>query len=101
VFQLEVANSAALGAALRALHAYAVAEARPVGWEEIVSGFADPVAASRITPDSNRHELYREWRRIYQICEAHALGRGPAPDDAIAQFRRVFSQPPDQSVDRS
>jgi xylulokinase len=101
VFQLEVANSAALGAALRALHAHAVAEARPVGWEEIVSGFAEPVAASRITPDSNRHELYREWRRIYQICEAHALGRGPAPDDAIAQFRRVFSQPPDQSVDRS
>lgn len=104
VFQLEVANSAALGAALRAMHAHAVAERRLCPWEEIVKGFAEPIAASRITPDKDRRERYREWRRVYEICEAHALGRGPAPDEAIAQFRRAFasaiSQQPDRTADR-
>jgi xylulokinase len=87
VYQLEVANSAALGAALRAMHAHAIRESRPAAWEEIVAGFAEPVAASRITPDNRRHALYQEWRRVYEMCEAHAIGRGPAPDEAIARFR--------------
>jgi xylulokinase len=91
VYQLEVANSAALGAALRATHAQATHEGRPASWQEIVAGFTTPVAASRITPDEKRHALYREWRRVYAMCEAHALGRGPAPESAIEEFRRAFS----------
>jgi len=91
VYQLEVANSAALGAALRAAHAHAAHEGRPTTWKEIVAGFTEPVAASRIAPNKERRALYQEWRRVYEICEAHALGRGPAPDEAIARFRRDFN----------
>ena len=42
---------AELGAALRAWHADARASGREIAWPEIVRGFAEPVAASKIAPD--------------------------------------------------
>jgi len=86
VYQLEVANAAALGAALRAAHADVDADGR-AGWEEVVTGFAQPSAASRLRPDPARHAIYRALMPVYAACEAHALGRGPDPAPLIERFR--------------
>lgn len=78
VRRFEIANSACLGAALRARHAHGVAEGRPLAWGEIVRGATDPVTGDVVRPDRARHEMYREFVRVYAACEAHALGRAPA-----------------------
>jgi xylulokinase len=79
VYQFEVGNSASLGAALRAAEADARAEGLPAQWEDILRGLAEPVPASRIAPRRHHTDLYAEVKRVYQACEAHALGRGPLP----------------------
>jgi xylulokinase len=79
VYQLQVGNSAALGAALRALHGDTAAEGDAMPWEDVVRDFAEPVAATRLSPDPSRHALYGELIEIYAACEAHALGRGELP----------------------
>jgi xylulokinase len=85
VYQFEVGNSACLGAALRAFHADSTAEGRIIAWEDVVRGLAEPVAASRLRPDPARHEVYRRLMPVYEACEAHALGRGPDPTQAITR----------------
>ena len=87
VFQLDAVNSACLGAALCAVHADALFDRREVAWEEIVRGVAEPIATSRLQPDSARHAMYRELTGIYGRCEAHALGRGPDPAPLLEGFR--------------
>jgi len=87
VYQLQVGNSAALGAALRALHGGTAAEGRAIPWDEVVKDFAEPVSASRLHPDPSRHALYRDLIDLYAACEVHALGRGPDPSARLAAFR--------------
>jgi xylulokinase len=84
VYQFEVGNSASLGAALRAAEAHARAEGVPTTWEDILRGLAEPDAASRIVPRRHHTELYAQLMRVYQACEAHALGLGPPPGLATA-----------------
>jgi len=88
VYQFEVTNSAALGAALRAAHADLSVAGRDESWSEIIRGFAEPVPSSLITPDAERHAMYEGWKQVYAACEAHALGRGPDPEEAISRWRR-------------
>ena len=87
VYQLETGNSAALGAALRAFHADSLAEGRELPWDDVVSGFVQPIADSRISPNAEHHSMYRELIKIYAACEAHALGQGPDPQPMIDAFR--------------
>jgi xylulokinase len=87
VYQFEVANSAALGAGLRAAHADLNMDGRRMEWSEVISELAEPVAASRLSPDAGRHAIYRELLPVYAACEAHALGRGPEPSALIGRFR--------------
>jgi xylulokinase len=89
VFQLQVGNSAALGAALRALHGSTVADGLSTTWDEVIEGFAEPLAQTALTPDPARHAMYRELIEVYAACEAHALGRGPDPSPLIAKFAKV------------
>jgi xylulokinase len=86
VCQLEVGQSAALGAALRAAHGDLAASDSPADWEDVVRGFAEPVAQTRLAPDARRHEFYRKLIRVYAACEAHALGRGPDPGPLLRQL---------------
>lgn len=88
VYRSEVSNSAALGAALRAVHADRLAQGQPVAWDTLVAGLAQPAAPSRCAPDPQRHALYRALLPVYEACEAHALGRGAAPTAALEQFRQ-------------
>ena len=84
VYQLQVGNSAALGAALQAFHGASAAEGRHMSWEEIVKGFVEPLADSKLSPDSTRHAIYKDLTEVYAACEAHALGRGPDPSARLA-----------------
>jgi len=83
VFQLEVRNSAALGAALRARHADAAAAGETLPWEQVIEGLVEPVAASRIEPRPAAHAVYLELMKAHAACEAHALGLGPDPSDIL------------------
>jgi sugar (pentulose or hexulose) kinase len=87
VFQLEVGNSAALGAALRAFHADQLADGRKIPWDDVIAGFVEPLEDSRMTPDAPCHELYTRLIDAYAACEAHALGRGPDPEPLLRAAR--------------
>ena len=87
VYQFDVSNSAALGAALRAYHADAAAGERPETWSEIVRGFAEPIAGSRIVPDSTRHAIYRDMLDVYAACETFGRGLGADPSAKLESFR--------------
>jgi xylulokinase len=90
VYQFEVGNSAALGAALRAYHGDRVARGEGAEWSEIVRGFAEPVRGSRIAPDPARHAIYREMLDVYAVCEAFARGAGADPSPRLAAFRDLL-----------
>jgi xylulokinase len=86
VYQLEVGNSAALGAALRAAHADVSSREPSADWEDVIRGFTEPIATTRLEPDRRRHAFYRGLIRVYAACEAHALGRGPDPKPLLEQL---------------
>jgi xylulokinase len=69
VYRFETANSAALGAALRALHADAAADGREMGWDQVVAGIAEPAAGSRVSPDPRSHTVYLDVLRQYEAFE--------------------------------
>lgn len=58
VFRFEVANSAALGAALRAAHAWHAHVGQPLEWDDVVRGFCDPVPGSEIRPRPETASVY-------------------------------------------
>ena len=74
VFQLENANSAALGAALRAFHADQLAEVRPMPWTEVIDGFVQPVSGSEVRPHPASAAIYRDLLGVYAEREREALG---------------------------
>jgi xylulokinase len=78
VYQLQVGNSAALGAALMALHGDAAAGGRPLPWDDVIREFVEPIADSALKPNPQHHALYRDLTAKYASCEANALGRAPA-----------------------
>jgi xylulokinase len=69
VYRLDVGNSAALGAALRAYHAERLAAGEPVSWKTVVSGFTEPKPGHRVSPNPKLVTLYKELRREYSILE--------------------------------
>ena len=76
VYQMRVGNSACLGAALVAHHADQVALGRSPSWDEVVTGFAEPVAATRVRPVPAHAAVYREMAVRYAAFEREQLDRG-------------------------
>jgi xylulokinase len=74
VHQLEVANSAALGAALRAQHADLLASGARADWDAVIAGLVEPKAGSRLRPLPEAREVYRDLLRVHGVCEAKAIG---------------------------
>jgi xylulokinase len=91
VYQFPVGKSAALGAALRALHADRKAAGEDPPWSEVTAGFAEPMRESRIAPDPARVALYREFLPLYRACESHALRGGPDPAPLREKFAKRHS----------
>jgi len=78
VFNAEVVrsrtgNSAALGAALRAFHADRLASGRPISWDDVIEGFADPQPDWHFRPDPAAVKIYVELREKYASAETDAL----------------------------
>jgi xylulokinase len=73
VYQLQVGNSAALGAALQAFHGATSAEGQQMSWDDTVRGFAEPLASSALLPDPERHEVYKKLIEVYAAFEAERL----------------------------
>ncbi len=73
VYQFEVTNSAALGAALRAAHAVLNDGEDAVSWEACVGGFAHPVAGSEALPDIYTAPVYDALIQQYRDFEQETL----------------------------
>lgn len=73
VYQLEIGNSAALGAAIRAHHADRAAAGSPVSWDEAIAGLVEPRDASRLTPRRDVHAMYRDLMQVQADYEAQAI----------------------------
>ena len=90
VFQFPVGKSAALGAALRALHADARAAGKPLDWDDVVRGFAEPVRESRVAPDPALAALYRDYLDLYRGYEVATLGKGERAATLPQAFRNTY-----------
>jgi xylulokinase len=60
VRRLDLPNAAALGAALRALHADRLDAGAPISWDEVVDGFEPGAPPAPIQPNPSHRTLYRE-----------------------------------------
>ncbi len=74
VYRLETTASAALGAALRAAHAWQRTK-REMEWPEIVRGFTEPVANSRINARPEATAVYDKMLKAYADAEREALAK--------------------------
>jgi xylulokinase len=77
VRRFNVANSACLGAALRAWHADAKASGDAVDWATVVRDLAVPTGPA-IEPRPATKEVYDRLRERYASLEVQAIGRTPA-----------------------
>jgi xylulokinase len=91
VFQFEVGNSASLGAALRAFHADGADQGHAVPWEDVVRGFAEPIAESRVSARGELTAMYAALGEVHAACEAHALAGGEDPFARQQRFRERFA----------
>ena len=73
VYRLKVSNSASLGAALRAAHAYYKSIGNPIFWQDIVAGFTISLPGSHIKPDPAAAGLYEEMAILYEQYEKSVL----------------------------
>jgi xylulokinase len=74
VRRVEVKNAAALGAALRALHADRLDDRAPLDWAAVIAGVEQP-PAERIAPNRGLHDLYLAQRRRYMEFEQREYAR--------------------------
>jgi len=77
VYRLDVENSAALGAALRAYHADRLAAGEPLSWQSVVSGFTDPNPGHRVSPNPKYVTRYAALRKEYAFLERLHQDREP------------------------
>jgi xylulokinase len=82
VHRMQVANSACLGAGLRAVHADAASRGLATPWEEVVGGFADASPEPAAEPRDEAVRIYRDMRRAYAAFEARESGAGGRPSRA-------------------
>jgi xylulokinase len=86
VYQLQVGNSAALGAALQAFYGATIADGGRISWDDTVTGFVEPLADSKLSPDPARRAIYEDLIEVYAECEARALGKGADSPARLAEF---------------
>ena len=77
VHWLDVANGAALGAALRAYQADRLDSVEPVSWNTVVSVFTEPNPGHRVSPNPKHVARYAALRRDYAILERLHKDRPP------------------------
>lgn len=78
VRRIEVAKSAALGAALRAVHGWLLRSGKKPKWQEVVSVFTDPIPNSEVKPIPKSVRIYDQLVKKYAACERRVLTAGLA-----------------------
>lgn len=73
VIRSKASNAAALGAALRALHADRLASGDAIEWEAAVAGFTEPDPSASVAPRPEATTVYRALRLRYAEAETKAL----------------------------
>jgi len=73
VERIEVAKSAALGAALQAAHGWLAADGQAVKWEKLLTGFTAPVPGSEVLPNKTATKVYDQMLDQYAACEYEAM----------------------------
>ena len=73
VARIEIAKSAALGAALRAAHGYLKHSGKTAKWQDIVAGFTDPIPGSELQPNKKAVAVYNKLIQHYAKAEQAAL----------------------------
>ncbi|MGO9246944.1 MAG: xylulokinase [Verrucomicrobiia bacterium] len=73
VVHIEVANSAALGAALRATHGWLANSGKKPRWQDVVAGFTDPLPDSEVRPSATTARAYGELIEKYARCEREVI----------------------------
>lgn len=74
VVRVQVAKSAALGAALRATQGWLADAGESADWEDVIEGFTKPVAGSEIKPNAKAARLYDKLIETYAEREREAIG---------------------------
>jgi len=78
VYRVQVAKSAALGAALRAAHGWLTKSGRKVDWKRIIAGFTQPVSKKEIKPNAKARRVYDQLIKRYSKFErAHTTSNKP------------------------
>ncbi|MGA2245361.1 MAG: FGGY-family carbohydrate kinase [Verrucomicrobiota bacterium] len=73
VERIEIAKSAALGAALQAAHGWLSAQGQNARWDKLVAGFTAPVPGSEILPNKQAAKVYDKMLNQYAECEYEAI----------------------------
>ena len=73
VYRAGIPESAALGAALCAAHAWYRAEADPISWDDAVAGFTRQPSGSTIHPRAGTASIYRDMVRRHAAFEEAVL----------------------------
>jgi len=73
VLCIEVAKSAALGAALRAVHGWLAHSGKKPRWQDVVAGFTEPIPGSEIRPNARAARVYDELVEKYAARERDAI----------------------------
>ncbi len=91
---MDVKESAALGAAVRAAHAGLNRGAHRIGWRDLWERVTGGGASRLVRPSAAATHIYQRPQgliRTYAACERFALGKGPEPEPAIRAFRAAFA----------
>jgi len=86
IYQFEITNSAALGAALRSAKSYYDSINERINWTELVNRFLKIQDNCIIQPNNKYKKLYDDMLEVYRKCEKFVLKKGEDPE----QFQKDF-----------
>jgi xylulokinase len=69
VYRVQVAKSAALGAALRAAHGWLTDRGTVANWKKIIAGFTQPASKKEIKPNAKARRVYDQLIKQYSKFE--------------------------------
>jgi xylulokinase len=82
----DLTDSAALGAALRAVKSYNDYNKFMKNWDEIVNDFLKLQDSRLIDPNDDYKELYNDMLKLYKMYEDHILRNGEDPETLRLKF---------------
>lgn len=90
IYQFEITNSAALGAALRSAKSYYDSINESINWTELVNRFLKIQDNYIIQPNNKYKELYDDLLEVYRKCEKFVLKNGEDPKQIRKDFVKKY-----------